>query len=122
MLNSTLVNAFIGLVLGVLAGLGVGGGSLLMLWLTLVLDMEPIVAKSVNLLFFLPTALAASVYRWRKTKPPWKIILPAAIAGCCAAAICAWLGQMLDTDLLKKLFGILMLFTAFRELTYQPKL
>ena len=47
---------------GFLSGLGVGGGSLLMLWLTTVIHMDYAVAKTVNLLFFLPTALIATLF------------------------------------------------------------
>ena len=121
MLDSSFFSVIVGLILGILAGLGVGGGSLLILWLTLVLHMDPIVAKNINLLFFIPTALTASLFRWRNQNIPWKIILPAALAGCLSAVAGAWLSFQLNTSLLRKLFGILMLCTAFRELTYKPK-
>lgn len=121
MLDSSFFSVIVGLILGILAGLGVGGGSLLILWLTLVLHMDPIVAKNINLLFFIPTALTASLFRWRNQNIPWKNILPAALAGCLGAMAGVWLSLRLNTSLLRKLFGILMLCTAFRELTYKPK-
>ena len=49
-----------------------------------------------------------------------KILLPAA-AGCAAAALMAFLGQKIDTENLKKLFGVLLIFTGFRELFYRPR-
>ena len=49
----------VGTVLGFLTGLGVGGGSLLILWLNIALGMEQSVARGINLLFFLPSALIA---------------------------------------------------------------
>lgn len=121
MLDSTTVSLGIGLVLGILAGLGVGGGSLLMLWLTLVLHMGPVFARSINLLFFLPTALCSAIFRWKNEAIPWSVILPAATAGCIGAAIFSFVGLNMDTYLLKKLFGILLLGTALRELTYKSK-
>jgi len=54
MLESFPVLLAIGSVLGFLAGLGVGGGSLLMLWLTLVIGTDHSVARNINLLFFIP--------------------------------------------------------------------
>ena len=60
MLESLPVILVIGTVLGFLAGIGVGGGSLLVLWLTLVLGMEHPQARLINLLFFLPSAIVAS--------------------------------------------------------------
>ena len=115
MLDSSFFSVIVGLILGILAGLGVGGGSLLILWLTLVLHMDPLAAKNINLLFFIPTALTASLFRWRNQNIPWKIILPAALAGCLGAIAGGWLSLRLNTSLLRKLFGILMLCTAFRE-------
>ena len=121
MLDSTFLSLIIGLLLGVLAGLGVGGGSLLMLWLTLILQIEPVIARSINLLFFLPTAICSAFFRWKNASIPWKVILPAATAGCIGAAVFSLIGLSMDTTLLKKLFGILLLATALRELTYRSK-
>ena len=45
--------------LGFLTGLGIGGGSLLILWLTLVENQGIETARGINLLFFLPAALPA---------------------------------------------------------------
>ena len=50
MLSSIPVPFLVSCLLGFLAGLGVGGGSLLMLWLTLVLQMEYAQARMLNLL------------------------------------------------------------------------
>lgn len=68
MLNGFFFPIFIGTILGGLSGLGVGGGSLLMLWLTLVMGAEPEYARLMNLMFFIPCALATSIFRWRQGK------------------------------------------------------
>ena len=48
------MSAFVvGLLTGVLSGCGIGGGSLLLLWLTLVQDMPQFTAGGINLLYFL---------------------------------------------------------------------
>ena len=59
LLGSLPVALIVGTVLGFLTGLGVGGGSLLILWLTLVLEMPQTAARGINLLFFLPSAMIA---------------------------------------------------------------
>lgn len=51
----------VGLLTGVLSGCGIGGGSLLLLWLTLVQDMPQFTAGGINLLYFLACAPAALV-------------------------------------------------------------
>lgn len=121
MLDSFPVALLAGTALGVLAGLGTGGGSLLILWLTLVLGMEQADARSINLMFFLPAAVIACLFRWKQGKLDFKKVLPAILSGCAAALVFSWLGTRMDTTLLKKLFGVLLLFTGFRELFYRPR-
>ena len=121
MLESFPVVLTISTVLGFLAGIGVGGGSLLILWLTLVLGMSHPEARVLNLLFFLPSAVVASLFRWKQGKLEIKKVLPAIITGCVAAAGSSLLSQNLDMDTLKKLFGGLLIITGIRELLYKPK-
>lgn len=121
MLESLPVMLIVSTVLAFLASIGVGGGSLLMLWLTFVLGFPHPEARLLNLLFFLPCALITSLFRWKQGKLDIQIILPAIIAGCIAAAIGSYSSTLLNLTLLKKLFGILLLITGVRELFYKPK-
>ena len=111
----------VGLILGFLAGLGVGGGSLLILWLTLVAGTESSTARAINLMFFLVAAGAVSLLRWRKGDLNLKKIWPAILSGCLAALLCSWLGTQIDQSILKKIFGGLLLITGIRELFYRPR-
>jgi len=120
-LNSFYISFLIATLMGFLAGLGVGGGSLLVLWLTLVLNMSHPQARIINLMFFIPSALIACLFRWKQGSLELKKILPAIIAGCISAGVCSFLGQQMDIELLKKLFGGLLLLTGLRELFYMPK-
>lgn len=111
----------VGLVLGFMAGLGVGGGSLLILWLTLTTGMDHNIARAINLMFFLAAAGSVSLFRWRKGDLELKTILPAVVGGCVAAGLCSWLGTRIDQSILKKIFGGLLLITGIRELFYRPR-
>ena len=111
----------VAIVLGFLAGLGVGGGSLLMLWLTSVVNMEYADARTVNLLFFLPTALIATLFHRKQGTVEIRKILPGILWACIAAAIFSVIGSRMDTALLKKLFGGILIFTGLRELFYRPR-
>ena len=121
MLNSLPIMLAVGAVLGFLSGLGVGGGSLLMLWLTLVLGLDHSIARNINLLFFLPAAAIASFFRWKQGALDIKKVLPAVIAGCISAGLFAWLSRHTDIEVIKKLFGGLLLITGIRELFYRRK-
>jgi len=109
----------VGAVLGFLAGLGIGGGSLLILWLTMALGMDPATARGINLLFFLPCAVTSILVRRKNADLKIRPLLPAILSGCAAALIFSFLGTGLNLELLKKLFGGLLIVTGIRELFYK---
>ena len=111
----------VGAALGFLAGLGVGGGSLLILWLTLVVKIPAETAAGIKLLFFVPTALTASLFRLKQGKLDFPRIFPALLAGVATAGILTVVARSLDTELLRKPFGILLLVTGLRELLYRRR-
>ena len=121
MLDSIPVTIIVGALLGFLSGLGIGGGSLLILWLTLILGMPQDLASTVNLMFFVPSAFIACLFRFRQGKLEIRKLLPALIAGMISAGIFTWIASSVDTSILKKPFGILLLVTGARELLYRPR-
>lgn len=120
MLNSFPSAMIAGVLTGYLAGIGVGGGSLLILWLTTVLGIRHDTARAINLMFFLVSAGVVSIFRFRQGKLDLPKILPAIIAGAISAGLCSTVSKTMDTELLKKMFGILLIFTGIRELLYRP--
>ena len=83
-----------GLVCGVLSGFGIGGGSLLMVWMTAVLSMEQKAAQGVNLLYFLPCAACALIFHIKNKQIVWRAVWPAALAG----SVCAVGGATVGTE------------------------
>lgn len=108
-------------VLGFLSGLGIGGGSLLILWLTMVMGMDPGTARGLNLLFFIPTALLSCLIRHRQGSVSIRNLWPAMLAGCFSAGVFSLISIRLPAALLRKLFGIVLLVTGLRELLYRPR-
>lgn len=106
---------------GVLSGFGIGGGSLLMVWMTAVLQMEQRTAQAINLLFFLSTAAASLIFHVKSGQVAWKATVPAALAGLATAALSAWVATMIDAALLRKVFGVFLLFVGVSEIFRKPK-
>lgn len=121
MLESFPVALGVAVILGFLAGLGVGGGSLLVMWLTLIVGIDHPQARIINLMFFIPAAIISSLFRWRQGALDFKKVVPAIIAGCLAAAAFSWLARHLELEIIKKIFGGLLLFAGVRELFYKQK-
>ncbi len=78
--------ALAGAITGVLSGFGIGGGSLLLIYMTSFAGVEQNLAQGINLLYFLPTAataLPAHVKNGYIEKPP-----------CCPQFWRAWQGRL----------------------------
>lgn len=110
-----------GTITGILSAFGIGGGSLLLIYLTAFAGMSQHQAQGINLLYFLPAAAAALPAHKKNGLLEKKIILPAILAGLCAAACTALLANRLDTHLLRKLFGVFLLYIGLRELFRRDK-
>ena len=121
MLDSLPVSLLVGTVLGFMSGLGLGGGSLLMLWLTVVLKTDPQVARTVNQLFFVPSALISCIVRAKSGELNIRPLLPATLSGCLAAIIASLLSKIVNTAILRKLLGLILIAAGTRELFYGKK-
>ena len=111
----------IGLLTGILSGFGIGGGTILMIYLTAFAAFPQKVAQGVNLLYFIPTAIAALILHSKHHQLEWKAVLPAALCGCATAAGFSLLAMGMDLQLLRRLFGIFLLFTGISELKKKPQ-
>ena len=95
-----------GLGASILSAWGVGGGTLLLLVMTLFLDVDQRTAQGINLLFFLPTAASALVCHARGgylDKPTLKSAVPLAVAA---------IATNLDVAVLRKPFGVYLLLSG----------
>ena len=110
-----------GLLSGTLGALGLGGGSVLILYLTLFAGLEQSQAQGINLVFFIPCALAAIWLHSRKGLIEWRIWLWTAGLGVAGALLGSWLSMIISGDLLKKLFGGLLLLFGLHEILHKKK-
>ena len=116
-----MMGALAGLACGVLSGMGIGGGTLLMVWMTAVEGMARESAQGINLLYFIPTAAVSLYFHGKNRLLRPKVILPAALIGSVTAALAAWLARDMDTELLRKMFGGFLLLVGLRELFYRER-
>lgn len=101
---------------GLLASMGVGGGMILIIWLTAVTGMSQIDAQGVNLIYFLPIA-ALAVYVHRKNGLiDLKAMLPAIAAGTVGACLGAYGARLMETVLLGKIFSVFIILIGIKEL------
>lgn len=99
------VNIIAGFVSGFIGALGLGGGGVLLMYLTLFTDMSQQTAGGVNLLFFLPVGLMAIIIYIIKKQIEWKTVFKMWLGGAVGVVFGTFLSSRVDTDLLSKIFA-----------------
>lgn len=120
-MGSRLTAVLAGAVTGVLSGFGIGGGTLLLLYMTAFAGVEQHLAQGINLLYFLPTAATALPSHIKNGFIDKKTALPAILAGLAGTALAAWGATALDVALLRRCFGGYLLLIGLRELFARKK-
>ena len=97
---------------GVLAGMGMGGGTLTIPLLVLFFDVDQTVAQTVNLVAFLPTGFLALLIHFKNKlvdgKKAMIVLAPALIT----TIISSLLATDMQGDILSKLFGGFLIVVA----------
>lgn len=93
------------LFIAVLSGMGLGGGGLLVIYLTLVLGQEQLLAQGANLVFFIATAAVSTLLNLRRGRIVWSKVLPLVLAGIPLSLLGATLAGEISSTLLRRIFG-----------------
>ncbi|KXZ39406.1 hypothetical protein SAMN05661008_00408 [Alkalithermobacter thermoalcaliphilus JW-YL-7 = DSM 7308] len=112
---------FIGLLSGIIGGMGIGGGTILIPALVFFSSIDQKIAQSVNLLSFIPMAIAALFFHIKNKTVEYKIVLPLVISGIIGAVLGSMLSASLNSEFLKKIFGIFLFFMGVFEIRKSRK-
>ena len=110
------VSTAVGAAVGILTGFGVGGGTILMIYLTSFGNIAPQAAKGINLLYFFPCSGTSLVFHFKGGFVEKRLLLPAIVPGVVCAGAAAWLSTFLDPGLFTKIFGAFLIIVGLREL------
>lgn len=107
---------------GIAASLGLGGGMILMVYLTIFAGVPQLSAQGINLVFFIPIAILSLIFHTKNKLVEWKKILPTILLGIVGALIGTYLANRLGSPTLSKLFAVFILIVGIKELlTKDPK-
>lgn len=101
---------------GVLSGWGVGGGTLLLLSLTLFLGVDNSTARIINLLTFLPAAGLSLWFHRKHGRIDTALLVRTILPGIAAALLAALVSTAVDASLLRKPFGLFLLYCGLSML------
>ena len=110
------MDILIGFLAGFAGGLGVGGGGILLLYLTAFTKTDQLSAQGINLIFFLPTAAAALFLHFKNGYIKLKTAIFSVLFGLPAVFFGFFIAESIDKTLLRFCFALLLLIIGAREL------
>ena len=111
-----MIDILTGFISGIVSGTGMGGGTILILCLSIFLGIDQKIAQATNLMFFIPTSIAAIYINIKEKKINFKVAKIIILFGIIGAVIGAIIAKNMDTKLLKKFFGVFLAFIAIHEI------
>ena len=105
-----------GIISGIVTGLGMGGGTILILLLSLFMNLEQHVAQATNLVFFVPTAISAIIINIKQKNIDYKLAGIISTCGIIGAIIGAIISESISSNRLKKYFAVFILLIAIYEI------
>lgn len=104
-----------GVLSGIVAGMGMGGGTILIPILTIFFDLKQQLAQGINLLAFLPCSIVSLIIHCKNKLVNFKVGIPIVICGVVSSVMGSLLAMSIESKLLKRLFGgFLLLIGVFQ--------
>lgn len=111
-----MIEILTGIIAGSISGLGMGGGTILILVLSNFLGIEQHIAQATNLVFFIPTAISAIIINLKQKLINLKLSLIIILSGVIGTLIGSEIAISLNATNLKKYFGIFLLLISINEI------
>lgn len=104
-----------GIAAGALGGMGMGGGTILIPVLTIFFDVEQKRAQAINLVAFIPMAIASLIVHVKNKRVETKgilwIIIPATVLSLAGSMV----AQAINGEILKRIFGGFLLLLSVAQ-------
>ncbi|MEG0050901.1 MAG: sulfite exporter TauE/SafE family protein [Terrisporobacter sp.] len=106
----------IGFFAGIIGGMGMGGGTILIPALVLFAVIDPKLAQSINLLSSIPMTITALIIHIKNNDVELNLVAPIAIFGIAGAMAGSLLAEYLNSEVLRKAFGIFLFLIGLFEI------
>lgn len=103
-----IITILAGLFSGIVSGMGIGGGAILIPILTVLLGVEQKTAQCINLVYFVPTAIAALVVHIRNKSVEFSTAIPIVVFGIGGCIAGAWIAVHISAEMLKWIFALFL--------------
>ena len=111
----------IGMISGIFSGLGMGGGTVLIMLMSYFFDYPQQMFQTINLLYFIPTTLIAGFVYAKKKYIDYKVGTFVILTALIGAYVGSKIAVNIDTNLLRKIFATYLVATGIIFLLKKPQ-
>ena len=106
----------VGAVTGVLSGMGIGGGTLLVIYLVNIAHVPQLEAQGINLVYFLPVAALSLISHIKNKLVVRRAFVFSGLAGVIFTVAGSLVATSLNTGVLRKMFGLLLIAAGMSQI------
>lgn len=110
-----------GILSGIAGAMGLGGGSFLLLYLTLLKHVPQLKAQGINLLFFIPCAIVSIIFNTKNHLIKWDVVIWVALGGIIGVGCGTLVLSYIKPDVLSKIFGAFLIIFGIIEILFKNK-
>ena len=104
-----------GILSGIIGSMGLGGGTVLLIYLAAFLGVEQLKAQGINLIFFIPIGLLAVIIYAVKKQIKWKTVAFFTASGLAGAALGTFLAGFIGAEWTRIAFGVLLIVLGIKS-------
>ena len=116
-----MLEGIIGFLAGIISSMGFGGGSILLVYLTLFAGVSQKEAAGINLIYFLPCAAAATFFFFKTKFIEKEPVIRLAICSAIGAVAGSVGAIFIDDKIIRIVFAVVLLGVGLKELFSKPK-
>lgn len=116
-----MITSIIGLLAGIMASMGLGGGFILVIYFAVFTDTVQKSAQGINLLFFIPVTIVAVAVYIKNKMIDLKMTLLCALFGVAAAIGGFYVAQAVSNEWLRKIFACFIIGAGLKDLIFSRK-
>lgn len=113
---SIAISILAGFLSGLIGSMGFGGGGVLIIYLAVFMDTPQLQAQGINLVFFIPCAILATIIYTVKKQIDYKTILPVILGGVCGAIPASLILKNMPTNYLAKIFAVFLIIMGISSI------
>lgn len=111
----------VGVISGICAALGIGGGFVLLIYLTAIISTNQLEAQLLNLIFFIPIAGLSLILHIKHKLVDKKFAIPCAVSGTAFTIAGAFTATVVNAAFISKIFAVLILIIGVYQFFSKQK-